>query len=268
MTVNLKNKKTIIIGIMLIAFIISIISAVVVLSADVLNIHLDGEQVQYNSDEAYYYVTLPAVSKGIYDISIDYSSTEDAQTEITTALVSHNTILSDNPVLQAGDNNSKDYSFWINNKVENVTVKILGNQGAVNIKTIDVKTSWNSKLNQVIVILLRLLLLCGVCIVIYRFNSIRKYTFEVIGIGSITLFSSFGAFLRYILPGHDLAFHLLRIEGLKDALMLGDIPCKIQTNWCNGWGYAVSAIYGDISILLPSIMRLCGFTLQTALFSS
>ena len=264
MTVNLKNKKTIIIGIMLIAFIISIISAVVVLSADVLNIHLDGEQVQYNSDEAYYYVTLPAVSKGIYDISIDYSSTEDAQTEITTSLVSHNTVLSDNPVLQAGDNNSKDYSFWINNKVENVTVKILGNQGAVNIKTIDVKTSWNSKLNQVIVILLRLLLLCGVCIVIYKFNSIRKYTFEVIGIGSITLFSSFGAFLRYILPGHDLAFHLLRIEGLKDALMLGDIPCKIQTNWCNGWGYAVSAIYGDISILLPSIMRLCGFTLQTS----
>ena len=89
----------------------------------------------------------------------------------------------------------------------------------------------------------------------------------MIGIGSITLFSSFGAFLRYILPGHDLAFHLLRIEGLKDALMLGDIPCKIQTNWCNGWGYAVSAIYGDISILLPSIMRLCGFTLQTSYHS-
>ena len=66
------------------------------------------------------------------------------------------------------------------------------------------------------------------------------------------------------MPGHDLMFHLLRIEGLKDGLLSGAFPVRIQPNWSNGWGYAVSVMYGDTTLLLPALMRMAGFTVQTS----
>ncbi|MBO4863138.1 MAG: hypothetical protein J5517_02115 [Eubacterium sp.] len=56
---------------------------------------------------------------------------------------------------------------------------------------------------------------------------------------------------------------MLRIEGLKEALINGSFPDKVQTNWCYGWGYAVSAMYGDMILLPSAILRLLGFPLIT-----
>ncbi len=62
---------------------------------------------------------------------------------------------------------------------------------------------------------------------------------------------------------HDLPFHLMRIEGLKNGLVEGMFPVKIQPGWLNGHGYAVSVFYGDLFLYPSALLRLFGVSLQT-----
>lgn len=78
------------------------------------------------------------------------------------------------------------------------------------------------------------------------------------------LLISLPLFLNYCMEGTELQYHLLRIEGLKDGLLSGQIPVRIQPNWMNGEGYAVSIFEGDTFLLLPVLFRVMGLSVQTA----
>lgn len=78
---------------------------------------------------------------------------------------------------------------------------------------------------------------------------------------SIPLFSGY---LYRISGGHDINFHLMRIEGLAEGLRMGQFPVKIQPAWYEGYGYGCSVFYGDIFLYVPALMRLFGVPLQWA----
>ncbi|MCM1038748.1 MAG: hypothetical protein NC434_05440 [Ruminococcus sp.] len=65
-------------------------------------------------------------------------------------------------------------------------------------------------------------------------------------------------------PGLDLSFHLQRLEGIYRGLLSGQFPVRIQPDWLDGYGYAVSVFYGDIFMYFAALLRMIGFTLQDA----
>lgn len=83
-------------------------------------------------------------------------------------------------------------------------------------------------------------------------------------IGLITIFACVPLFVNYLTSGHDLTFHLMRIEGLAEGLKQGQFPVKMQPLWLNDYGYPVSVMYGDLFLYLPALLRIVGFSLQTA----
>lgn len=68
----------------------------------------------------------------------------------------------------------------------------------------------------------------------------------------------------YLTVGHDLPFHLMRIEGIAEGLRSGTFPVKIHPLWAKGHGYAVGIFYGDALLYFPALLRLLGFSIQTA----
>lgn len=62
----------------------------------------------------------------------------------------------------------------------------------------------------------------------------------------------------------DIKFHLTRIEGLKEGLLNGMFPVKIQPGWLNGHGYATSVFYGDLFLYIPAVIRFFGVSLQAS----
>lgn len=89
---------------------------------------------------------------------------------------------------------------------------------------------------------------------------VKEGSVEVFFILAATvLFTSVPLFFNYLINGHDLQFHLIRIEGIKNGILSGDFPIKIQSNWLNGNGYAVGVFYGDLFLYIPALLRLCGF---------
>ena len=62
----------------------------------------------------------------------------------------------------------------------------------------------------------------------------------------------------------DMDFHLYRLEGLKDGLLSGQFPVRVQPDWMNDYGYAVGIFYGDLFWFLPALMRIAGLTITFA----
>lgn len=54
------------------------------------------------------------------------------------------------------------------------------------------------------------------------------------------------SYLPVATTGHDLIFHLYRIEGIAQGLIEGQFPVRMQTVQAAGYGYPVSIMYGDI----------------------
>lgn len=68
----------------------------------------------------------------------------------------------------------------------------------------------------------------------------------------------------YLFKTHDLTFHLTRIEGLKEGLLNGVFPVRIQPFWLNDHGYATSIFYGDIFLYIPAMLRIFGVSIQAS----
>jgi hypothetical protein len=61
-----------------------------------------------------------------------------------------------------------------------------------------------------------------------------------------------------LLAGHDIWYHLLRIENLKIGIEEGMIPAKVGPMYLNYHGYAVSLCYPDIFLYFPAALRVLG----------
>lgn len=98
---------------------------------------------------------------------------------------------------------------------------------------------------------------------------LRHKTKQQIGVfaavTAIGLFASLPFLMDYITWGLDLNFHLTRIEGIKEALLSGQFPVRIQEPWYEGAGYPVSVMYGDLFLYFPAVLRILGASLPCAL---
>lgn len=78
------------------------------------------------------------------------------------------------------------------------------------------------------------------------------------------LFSSLPLFQSYLFEGHDLMFHLGRIEGIKEGLIHGHFPVKILSPVLNNKGYPTPIFYGDTLLYFPALLRILGCSVQTS----
>ena len=78
------------------------------------------------------------------------------------------------------------------------------------------------------------------------------------------LIASLPALRDFFVYGHDLAFHLTRIESIKDGLLSGQFPVRISPTFLNGYGYASSVMYGDLPLYIPALFRLCGVSMMVS----
>lgn len=95
-------------------------------------------------------------------------------------------------------------------------------------------------------------------------KALLRRRFTLVGLIALVIFSSLPLFSYYLLNGHDLQFHLQRIEGLSQAIETGRLPDRVSAYWCNGYGYAVGTFYGELLLTFPALLRIFGFTVQNA----
>ncbi|MCR5302475.1 MAG: hypothetical protein K6E49_08570 [Lachnospiraceae bacterium] len=64
--------------------------------------------------------------------------------------------------------------------------------------------------------------------------------------------------------GHDLLFHLERIEGIRMDASWTNLPVRMQSGWMGDYGYPVSILYGDLFLYIGAVFRKLGFAVIPA----
>ncbi len=71
-------------------------------------------------------------------------------------------------------------------------------------------------------------------------------------------------FTKLCINGHDLEYHLLRIESLKEQILAGRPFLKVNMLFFGGAGYASSMFYPDLLLYIPAGLRALGVSINTA----
>ena len=69
---------------------------------------------------------------------------------------------------------------------------------------------------------------------------------------------------RGVFDGHDLLFHLNRIEGIASGLRNGQFPVRIHSSTLLGYGYAAPEFYPELFLYGPAVLRNLGVSLSAS----
>ncbi len=81
-------------------------------------------------------------------------------------------------------------------------------------------------------------------------------------LGLAVVFASFPLCAGFLVSGHDMDFHLARIDSIMNGILSGDFPIKLYSDWLCGNGYASGVFYGDALLYIPALLRIAGFNLM------
>lgn len=81
------------------------------------------------------------------------------------------------------------------------------------------------------------------------------------------LFASMPALMDGLFWGHDLTFHLNRIEGIASALRCGQFPVRIHASTLLGYGYSAPEFYPELFLYIPALLRNLGVSLAACVQS-
>ncbi|MDR0963232.1 MAG: hypothetical protein LBM60_01275 [Clostridium sp.] len=162
-----------------------------------------------------------------------------------------------------------DYEIYVTATVEAYVLTQFSNDTATTaLQSLTLyRTAYGSRILFVIVLLisivLNFMLYFRQKILLGQVSKAGQIAFWVLA--ASTVLAYFPYFTDYMTFGADTAFHLLRIEGLKETLLTGtQFPVRMQSYWLADHGYPVSMFYGDLFLYFPAFLRIMGFPLMIA----
>lgn len=209
-----------------------------------------------------------ALGTGVYDIRITYETDTDAVNSFGVKAdgAPFRTLFTNEVSLYSGIGEASGRA-WLAGGTDSLQIYVNYGGGSLTVRDVEVvRTNAGSRILLFWTVVAALL--CNGMIAAYERNQERAFTLR----GTAAWLAVPGAALAACLPlltdylffGADLGFHLLRIEGLAKALALGDIPARVEGFWLYGHGYANSIFYCDTFLAFPALLRLLGFTANTA----
>lgn len=77
----------------------------------------------------------------------------------------------------------------------------------------------------------------------------------VLAVVMIGLLASLPCFSDFLADGHDLDYHLTRIEGLKAALLSGQFPVRVNPEYAGSYGMISSVMYPELYLYFAAALR-------------
>ena len=244
-----------------------------VLTRNFMDSQETGYYIDSSSEAEKNFVTTSSIDLkfGLYKVVIHYRSEESGNSYTLTAdnadfrewMGNYNNAL-------PTDLKTYTANIWLSGKMENFRAQFdFNGAGYFFVSHVDIIENriWAIGVG----VLLLIIFICIDCIYIFR-NSIKKkvanpeWKNRTLILVLITFFTSLPLFTPYMFKyeGHDLYFHLLRIEGVVEGIRSGQFPVRLQPNWLEGFGYGVSFFYGDALLYFPAVLRMLGMGVQTA----
>lgn len=212
------------------------------------------------------------LDKGRYCIDIKYESVGGGKVRLLYEDGRYGKDLAGNLLLKE-DQQEMTFDVRVTDKSRNLIIRVFQRQDRKDqdyllIKEITIRTAENVRVIRTAAIAVIFILIDFLFLFLVKQNRrrlIRENALLLAVFGITLFFTSLPLFISY-LPSEmlDIRFHITRIEGIREGLLSGAFPVRIQPGWLNGHGYAASVFYGDLFLYFPAVLTLLGVPLQTA----
>ncbi len=225
---------------------------------------IDGDAVSITpaSEPGNMFHFTTALDKGVYLLRINYNTnSQNSTVQVTSAQVNELELMSAPLTLTPG-HLTDAMTLDLRRAGDDVTISVYySGNGNLSVSEISIHETSNLYKKN----LFYALCLCAILTLAYFFYySPRERRARILCLGAIFIFSCYPLMNDFMMVGHDLPFHLLRIEGIYHGLMQGSFPVKIHPVWAQDYGYAVGVFYGDAFLYIPAMLRILGFSIQTS----
>ena len=215
-----------------------------------------------------------SLERGVYQLHLLYHTDKDMVNAVTVVAPSAGEKLRTNTTVLYKGLQETNFDFWLDQDAEDVRIEIT--QAADSHLDVQdayvVLTNGMEKRQFGMALGLVLLILVGTCLAWpirqgkSAYHALRKRENRMVAYGLLILLvvASLPLMVKGIYTGADATFHLLRIEGTKEALLSGQIPVRIEPNWLQGHGYASGMFYSDFFLVIPAVLRCLSFDVMEA----
>lgn len=212
--------------------------------------------------EVYEHISLGA---GVYRLELSYESAGDtnAMCNVKDGTVYYGGLLCNGEHMYAALDHTS-YDFWLFEPTEelSVTIDYSGQESLTtgNLRIVETNLLWTRYLT--ILLAISALILWTLW---YQKRDVQKEEKErrhvvIFGIGVIAFLASIPYLYDGMISGADLTYHLQRIEGVKDGLLTGQFPVRLEPRWVFDHGYANGIFYCNLLLYFPAFLRMAGFT--------
>ncbi len=203
--------------------------------------------------------------EGCYEYEVSYTSTSAESFGWPHSYVEYYDAFDADTVTNfvAGEGSNRDI-FWMNIDLHMTFRVYYDGVGDITFHSITVRElpygAYKDAFFSILLLILVDMLVCyGMLRKKHPISDSTKYV--ICGIFALSLIASFPMLSGYMINGHDIDFHLVRIEGLKEALLSGQFPVRINPEFYYGYGYANPIFYGEVLLYIPAFLRMVGFSL-------
>ena len=206
---------------------------------------------------------------GVWLISLEYETDSDLGAMCTAAdsTVFSGGILTNGEPLYSGLGQTH-YAMWLYERSDNLQIRITyDGQGNLTTGRLTI-TETNQLWTMLMTVVLFLWVAGSALMTFYYYDKAysvakeKKHVFFCLSV--ISLIVSIPFLCGYNLTGADHIYHLHRIEGVKDGLLGGQFPVRLEPKWLYDHGYADAIFYCNTFLYFPAILRLLGFTVTAA----
>lgn len=206
---------------------------------------------------------------GVYRIELQYDTDTDlvALCSVADGTVFTGGLLSNGEHLYSALHQT-GYDIWLYESTKRLQVQVSyggqGNLATGDLYIVETNLLWTMLLT--ITVFLEAVALASIGFYYYdqkyHVSRERKNVFFFMTV--IGLIASIPYLCGHNIVGGDLTFHLQRIEGVKDGLLGGQFPVRLEPRWLYGHGYAAAIFYCNAFLYFPALLRLLGFTVTTS----
>ena len=194
------------------------------------------------------------LNKGEYTVGLSYLSSSDANTVA---------VMDDGVLLYEFNVNNfatyDEYTFSVDKDTQNTVIAVkFSGDGVFKVNQLNFQRAGGKAFysdNYFFLVLFIVLNLTGFVLYQCRERIDKKTLMTVIMLVGISLLGLFPYLNSKLWPADDLAYHLYRIEGIKDAIIDGQFPAVIYPNALSGNGY-LNSMYPYLFLYIPAILRI------------
>lgn len=210
-----------------------------------------------------------ALPRGTYRVQVHYTVDTDMLTwcEVTDDTIGRKNLRTNGALFFSGLDHS-DFEMWLLRDTSELAVHAwYAGEGSYTVHGLTICQT--NAANRVILFLM-LCLFTGVNMVCVYWQYDKKYGISVkkkaviFCLGLTILAASTPLMVDYMRGGGDLFYHLMRVEGIRDAFLTGQFPVRISPEWQQGYGYASPIFYGETVLYPAGLLRMIGFTVTDA----